>query len=98
MGWVGFSTKEKVSHDTSKYDVMSAGNIRHLKVVQYIRIQFFPFFFFFQFPEVEFTANPAMVASPSKHAICKRELEGAVKGGWHQGQAFFYRCVRSDLI
>lgn len=46
-----------------------------------------------KFPDADFTATPAMVAvvGDGKKKNCKYELEQAAKGGWHQGQLFYYR-------
>ncbi|CAM9223038.1 unnamed protein product, partial [Ectocarpus sp. 8 AP-2014] len=46
-----------------------------------------------KFPDADFTATPAMVAvvGDGTKKNCKYELEQAAKGGWHQGQLFYYR-------
>ncbi|CAN0173813.1 unnamed protein product, partial [Ectocarpus sp. 12 AP-2014] len=46
-----------------------------------------------KFPDADFTATPAMVAvvGDGNKKDCKYELEQAAKGGWHQGQLFYYR-------
>eukprot|EP00752_Nemacystus_decipiens_P008487 g7584.t1 len=46
------------------------------------------------FPPVLFKANAAMIAvsdDRTDRRKCKLQLEQAARGGWHQGQVFFYR-------